>query len=65
MPLYPLTYPSRFEKSFKRVEDAAKYYKKLQSIGIVSEYLDDEILGKDAHTVVSTVNDIFEFIKCI
>ena len=60
-----LTFPARFEKSFKRVEDAAKYLSRLQKNGINADYLDDEVLGKDAHTVVSTVRDIFEFIKCI
>ena len=60
-----LSFPARFEKSFKRVEDAAKYLSRLQKNGINADYLDDEVLGKDAHTVVSTVRDIFEFIKCI
>ena len=60
-----LTSPARFEKSFKRVEDAEKYLSRLQKNGINADYLDDEVLGKDAHTVVSTVRDIFEFIKCI
>lgn len=60
-----LSFPARFEKSFKRVEDAAKYLARLQKRGIEAEYLTDEGLGKDAHTVVSTVRDIFEFIKCI
>ncbi len=60
-----LAFPARFEKSFKRVEDAAKYLSRLQKNGINADYLDDEVLGKDAHTVVSTVRDIFEFIKCI
>lgn len=60
-----LSFPARFEKSFKRVEDTAKYLARLQKRGIEAEYLTDEVLGKDAHTVVSTVRDIFEFIKCI
>ncbi len=60
-----LSFPARFEKSFKRVEDAAKYLDRLQKKSIKADYLSDEILGKDAHTVVSTVRDIFEFIKCI
>jgi hypothetical protein len=53
------------EKSFKRVEDAAKYLLALKERGICAEYLSDEILGKDAHTIVSTVRDMDEFIKCI
>ncbi len=60
-----LTFPARFEKSFKRVEDAAKYLSRLQKNGINADYLDDEVLGKDAHTVVSTVYNIEEFITCI
>ena len=60
-----LTFPARFEKSFKRVEDTAKYLARLQKRGIEAEYLTDEVLGKDAHTVVSTVHNIEEFIVCI
>lgn len=61
----PLKFPSVMEKSFKRVEDAAKYLSKLQSLCINAEYPDDEILGKDAHTVVSKIYNIDDFIKCI
>jgi hypothetical protein len=53
------------EKSFKRTEDAAKYLEELLLIGIESDYLSDEILGKDAHTVQSTVYRIEDFIRCI
>lgn len=60
-----LSFPAHFEKSFKRVEDAQKYLTKLQASRIKAEYLDDEILGKDAHTVVAEVYNIDEFIKCI
>ena len=60
-----LDFPARFEKSFKRVEDTAKYLSHLRGKGLDSGYLDDEILGKDAHTVVSTVHNIEEFITCI
>ncbi len=60
-----LAFPASFEKSFKRVEDAAKYLARLQKRGIEAEYLTDEVLGKDAHTVVSTVHNIEEFIICI
>ncbi|MBQ3228107.1 MAG: M55 family metallopeptidase [Clostridia bacterium] len=60
-----LDFPARFEKSFKRVEDTAKYLARLQKRGIEAEYLTDEVLGKDAHTVVSTVHNIEEFIVCI
>ena len=60
-----LTFPAIFEKSFKRVEDAAKYLARLRGKGLDSDYLDDGILGKDAHTVVTTVHNIEEFITCI
>jgi len=65
IPAYLLTYPSVIEKSFKRVEDADKYLKKLLALGIEADYLGDEILGKDAHTVQSTVYGIDDFINCI
>ena len=60
-----LSFPATFEKSFKRVEDTAKYLSRLQKRGIEADYLADEVLGKDAHTVVSTVHNIEEFIACI
>ncbi|MBO5701095.1 MAG: M55 family metallopeptidase [Clostridia bacterium] len=60
-----LDFPASFEKSFKRVEDAEKYLDRLQKKGIAADYLADDILGKDAHTVVSTVHNIGEFIACI
>lgn len=64
IPTYSLTYPAVMEKSFKRVEDAAKYLEKILALGIEADYLDDEILGKDAHTVQSTVYRIEDFIRC-
>lgn len=60
-----LTFPSVMEKSFKRVEDAEKYLIRLQGFGLDASYLEDEILGYDAHTVVCSINDISEFIKAI
>ena len=60
-----LDFPASFEKSFKRVEDAEKYLTRLKNRGIEADYLSDEVLGKDAHTVVSTVHNIDEFIACI
>ena len=60
-----LQFPATFEKSFKRVEDAGNYLTRLRSVGICADYPDDEILGKDAHTVVSTVHNIDDFIACI
>ncbi|MGM9652623.1 MAG: M55 family metallopeptidase [Eubacteriales bacterium] len=61
----PMTFPAVMEKSFKRTEDAAKYYCKLRSLGIDAAYPDDEILGKDAHTVAAAVHTIGDFIRCI
>ena len=65
IPMYLLTYPAVMEKSYKRVEDAAKYLERLLASGIEADYLSDEILGKDAHTVQSTVYRIEDFIRCI
>ena len=66
-PNFPRTlkYPSVIEKSFKRVEDAEKYLAKLRRCGINASYPDDDILGKDAHTVTSIVYGIDDFINCI
>ena len=48
-----------------RVWDAAAYLARLQAAGIEADYPDDEILGKDAHTVAAKVGDMDTFIKCI
>ena len=61
----PVNFPARMEKSFKRVEDAEKYLERLLSLGLKSDYLEDELMGKDAHTVVTLVSNIDEYIKCI
>ena len=53
------------EKSHKRVEDAARYLKKIRALGLSADYLDDEILGKDAHTVVSTILEIGDLIRAL
>ena len=60
-----LDFPASFEKSFKRVEDAEKFLDRLQKRGIEADYLSDDVIGKDAHTVVSTVHNISEFIASI
>ena len=60
-----LSFPAEFEKSFKRVEDAAAYLIRLKNSGISAEHPADDILGADAHTVVSTVQDMLQFIICI
>ena len=65
MTVRKLTFPAVMEKSFKRTEDAETYLNKLRSLGIDADYLSDEILGKDAHTVVSISHSINEFISCI
>ena len=62
---HPLCFPATLEKSFKRVEDAAKYLKRLRAAGLRADYLDDAILGKDAHTVASTICEIGDLIKGI
>ena len=62
---YTLEFPSVMEKSFKRTEDAAKYLSKMRSLGMDSKHPDDEILGKDSHTVVTTIYEIDDLIKCI
>ena len=64
-PVNELSFPAVLEKSFKRVEDAAKYLARLKELGISAEHPEDDILFKDAHTVVSTVNNIDEFISAI
>lgn len=61
----PLRYPATLEKSFKRVEDAEKYLVRLRDGGITTDHPSDEILGKDAHTVISKINDVGDFIKCL
>lgn len=60
-----LTYPAIMEKSYKRTEDAAKYLLKLQSYGIEAYHPDDDILGKDAHTVAVKLSSFDEFVKSI
>ena len=62
---HPLQFPAAFEKSYKRVEDAAKYLKRIRALGLCADHPDDEILGKDGHTVVSTIYNIGDFIKGI
>ena len=65
VPLRRLSFPAVMEKSYKRTEDAAVYLKRLRDSGIEADYLDSKILGKDAHTVESTVYSISDFITCI
>ena len=62
---HPMKFPCVTEKSFKRVEDAAVYLERLRSRGIEAEYPEDDILGRDAHTVKAAANDIDTFIACI
>jgi len=60
-----LNWPVKFEKSFKRMEDAAVYLTRVRSRGIEAEHPADDVLGRDAHTVVCTVHNIREYIACI
>lgn len=62
---HPLPFPAAFEKSFKRVEDAAKYLERQTANGIPAEHPAEDILGRDAHTVVSDVRTMAEFIRSI
>jgi ATP-dependent exoDNAse (exonuclease V) beta subunit len=48
-----------------RTKDAAKYLERLEARGIKAAYPCEEILGKDAHTVLSKIDSIFDFIECI
>ena len=57
--------PAIFEKSFKRTEDAAQYLEMMLTLGMESAYPCEDILGKDAHTVVSKIYSINDFISCI
>ncbi len=61
----PLKFPGIMEKSFKRVEDAAAYLKRLHSLGIEAVHPNEDILGRDAHTVAAMVWDMDTFVKCI
>ncbi|MBQ8368537.1 MAG: M55 family metallopeptidase [Clostridia bacterium] len=65
VPIRTLSFPCTMEKSFKRVEDAAAYLARLRSLGIDAAYPDDDILGRDAHTVSAVVTDTDTFIRCI
>ncbi len=60
-----LNFPATFEKSHKRVEDAANQLAFLRSKGFDADHPDDEILGKDAHTVRMTINKIDDLIRGI
>lgn len=65
VPLHGVNFPCVMEKSFKRVEDAAAYLVRLRSLGIEAEHPEDDILGRDAHTVAAAVCDMDAFVKCI
>jgi D-amino peptidase len=60
-----ISFPCVFEKSFKRVEDAAVYLSRLRAAGLAAEHPSDPILGRDAHTVRTPVRDVGEFVSCI
>ena len=63
--IHPLSFPATWEKSFKRVEDAEKYLTRLRAAGMPADYPDDETLGKDAHTIVTTIARIGDLIRAI
>lgn len=65
VPSERLEFPCVVEKSYKRTEDAAKNLAKLRASDIEVDNLEDEILGKDAHTLVVTVRNMNEFLKTI
>ena len=67
MPLvpHPIAFPCVMEKSFKRMEDGMAYLAGLRAMGIEADHPDDDILGKDAHTVAAKVCDMDTFIRCI
>ena len=65
VPLCTVGFPCVMEKSFKRVEDAAAYLARLRSLGIEADYPEDDILGRDAHTVAAAVGDMETYIRCI
>ncbi len=60
-PVKRLALPCVFEKSFKRIEDAANAYKRAVDQGLDVHYLADEILGHDAHTIFANIKSIDEF----
>ena len=64
-PTINLTFPGEMQKSFKRVEDAALYLAHLQNLGIQADYVADDVLGRDAHTVAAAVRNMEEYIKSI
>jgi len=61
----PLRFPAELQVSFKRVEDAAKYLAGRLKRGYEANFLADELLGHDAHTVVCTLRNMDDFIACI
>ena len=60
-----LDFPAMMEKSFKRVETAAWYLSHVRAAGVRADYLADETLGFDAHTVVSELDSIDDLIACL
>jgi D-amino peptidase len=60
-----LSFPFVFEKSFKRTEDAKWHFEKYRDLSLDVDYLTDNIMGKDAHTLVININTLDEFLKVI
>lgn len=60
-----LGFPLVFEKSFKRVETAAEFMEQCVVLGLDADYLSDDVIGKDGHTVVINIKNIDEFLMVI
>ena len=60
-----LSFPLVFEKSFKRVEAAAEFMEQCVLLRLDADYLSDDVMGKDGHTVVINIKNIDEFLKVI
>ena len=60
-----LEFPCVMEKSLKRVEDAERYLQRYRSYGLDADHLEDEVLGKDGHTIVVRLQTAEEFAKSV
>ncbi len=60
-PLHPLAFPCILEKSWKRMEDAAAARERIRALGIECGHPEDDILGRDAHTLVFRLSSIDDF----
>ena len=60
-----INFPFVFEKSFKRTEDAVWHFNRYKELNLNVDYLDDDVMGKDAHTLVINTNNLDEFLKVL